>query len=213
MVRTAAFDAHAREYDDWFESHQTEYDLELTAIRALLPGSGTGIEIGAGTGRFTKPLGIDTAVEPSGAMRSIALTRGVNAVAGTAESLPVSDQTYQYALLVTTVCFLDSPARAFREVHRILEDGGFIIIGLIDRASTLGRKYEEKKMTSRFYGDATFHTTEEIVGKLKNSGFANFEFVQVLLPGEIGPDSEPVIKSGYGEGSFVVIRAQKHSNT
>jgi ubiquinone/menaquinone biosynthesis C-methylase UbiE len=145
-------------------------------------------------------------------MRNIARTRGVNVVDGTAESLPVDDRSYQYALLVTTVCFLDSLEQAFTEVCRILEEGGFIIIGLIDKASALGKAYEEKKQHSRFYRDAAFHTTEEIVSELENSGFGNFEFAQALLPGDIGPDSEPGIKSGYGEGSFVVIRAQKHSD-
>ena len=209
MVKSEAFDTQAREYDAWFENHQTEYALELKAIRALLPDSGSGIEIGAGTGRFTRPLGIATGVEPSGAMRNIALARGVNVVDGTAESLPVNDRSYRYALLVTTVCFLESLEQAFRECHRILEDGGFIVIGFIDKASILGRKYEEDKQESRFYRDAVFHTTEEIVSELENSGFGNFEFAQALLPGDIGPDREPEIKSGHGEGSFVVIRAQK----
>jgi SAM-dependent methyltransferase len=212
MVKSAAFDSHADEYDAWFENHPAEYALELKAIRSLLPEAGAGIEIGAGTGRFTQPLGITTGVEPSGAMRNIARTRGVNVVDGTAESLPVDDRSYQYALLVTTVCFLDSLEQAFTEVCRILEEGGFIIIGLIDKASALGKAYEEKKQHSRFYRDAAFHTTEEIVSELENSGFGNFEFAQALLPGDIGPDSEPGIKSGYGEGSFVVIRAQKHSD-
>jgi SAM-dependent methyltransferase len=213
MVRSEAFDTHAREYDAWFEDHKTEYDLELRALRALLPGSGAGIEVGAGTGRFTRPLGIATGVEPSAAMRNIALARGVNLVDGTAESLPANDRSYHYALLVTTICFLDSPAAAFREVHRILEADGYIIIGLIDRASVLGKKYEEKKQASRFYRDATFHTTEEIVSELKEARFGNFEFVQALLPGDTGPDSGPEIKPGHGKGSFVVIRAQKHPDT
>jgi SAM-dependent methyltransferase len=209
MVKSEAFDTHAREYDAWFENHPVEYALELKAIRALLPDSGSGIEIGAGTGRFTRPLGIATGVEPSGAMRNIALARGVNVVDGTAESLPVNDRSYRYALLVTTVCFLDSLEQAFRECHRVLEDGGFIVIGFIDKTSILGRKYEANKQESRFYRDAVFHTTEEIVRELGNSGFKNFEFTQALLPGDTEPDREPVIKPGHGEGSFVVIRAQK----
>lgn len=213
MVRSEAFDTYAREYDQWFEDHKIEYGLELRALRALLPGSGTGIEIGAGTGRFTRSLGIATGVEPSGAMRNIALARGVNVVDGTAGSLPVNDRSYHYAMLVTTVCFLDSPTATFREVHRILEDDGYIIIGLIDRASTLGKKYEAKKNTSRFYRDATFHTTEDIVSELGKNGFGNFEFVQALLPGDSGPDSAPAIKPGHGEGSFVVIRVQKCPDT
>ena len=109
MVELEVFDNFALEYDKWFENHEVEYALELKAIREYLPKEGDGIEIGAGTGRFTQPLGISLGVEPSEAMRSLALSRGANTVAGTAESLPVEDGTYEYAVLVTTVCFLDEP--------------------------------------------------------------------------------------------------------
>ena len=105
MVKSKAFDDFSLEYDKWFENHEIEYEQELKAIRKLIPKSGKGVEIGAGTGRFSKPLGVSLGIEPSKAMRDIAISRGVNVVAGTAESLPLDDGMYDYALLVTTVCF------------------------------------------------------------------------------------------------------------
>lgn len=210
MITFEAFDNFAAEYDKWFESHEVEYALELKAIEQFLPEEGNGIEIGAGTGRFAQPLGISLAIEPSAAMRQLALGRGVNTVAGTAESLPVADDSYEYAILVTTVCFLDEPESAFKEVYRVLKTEGFIIIGLIDKHSKLGKKYEEKKSTSKFYKNAHFHSVTEIQNKLEKAGFANIECIQALLPGDINGDDKPEIKPGYGEGSFVVVRAQKH---
>lgn len=68
-------------------------------------------------------------------LRSISLSRGVNIIDGTAESLPVGNNTYDFALLVTTDCFLDAPKLTFIEVYRILKAGGSIIIGLIDKNS------------------------------------------------------------------------------
>jgi len=173
---------------------------------------GKGVEIGAGTGRFTQPLGISLGVEPSKAMREIAISRGVNIVAGTAESIPVEDSLYDYALMVTTVCFLDAPEIAFREVHRILKADGFIIVGLIDRGSKLGKKYEENKNKSKFYRDAEFHSVSEVQSDLKKSGFSNIECVQAVLPGDAGGNYEPKVKQGYGEGSFVVLRGQRHDS-
>ena len=152
-----------------------EYEQELKALRQFLPNEGKGVEIGAGTGRFSQPLGISLGVEPSKAMRDIAISRGVHTVAGTAESLPIDDGLYGYALFVTTVCFLDTPEIAFRETYRILKAGGFIIVGLIDRDSKLGRKYEEKKSESKFYKDANFHSVNEVQGDLKRAGFSNIE--------------------------------------
>jgi SAM-dependent methyltransferase len=210
MIELEAFDDFAHEYDKWFEDHEVEYALELKAIRVFLHKEGNGIEIGAGTGRFTQPLGISLGVEPSEAMRSIALGRGVNVIAGTAESLPVEDRSYDFALLVTTVCFLEAPEFAFKEVYRVLKAEGFIIIGLIDKDSNLGKKYEEKKSESKFYKNANFHSVVEMQDKLEQAGFSNIEYVQAILPGDMNENHEPEVKQGYGEGSFVVLRAQKH---
>lgn len=209
MKKSEAFDDYALEYDRWFENHEIEYEQELKAIRELLPKEGRGLEIGAGTGRFSQPLGISLGVEPSEAMRSLALSRGVNVIAGTAESLPVGGGLYDYALLVTTVCFLEAPELAFEEVYRVLKAEGIIIVGLIDKDSKLGKKYEEKKNESKFYKDANFHSVEEIQEKLEKTKFSNIEYVQAILPGDIKENTEPEVKQGYGEGSFVVIRAKK----
>jgi ubiquinone/menaquinone biosynthesis C-methylase UbiE len=155
-------------------------------------------------------LGIFLGIEPSEDMRNIASGRGVNIIDGSAESLPINDAAYDYALLVTTVCFLDSLELAFREASRILKKDGYIIIGLIDKDSVLGKQYEEKKSESKFYKDAIFHGVDEIRETLKKVGFNNFKYVQAVLPGDIDNYSGTAIKQGYGEGSFVVLRAQKY---
>ena len=210
MVKPNAFDNFALEYDRWFENHSVEYEQELIAIKKLIPEAGNGIEIGAGTGRFSEPLRVSLGIEPSKAMRDIGISRGVNMIAGTAESLPLEDGVYDYALLVTTVCFIDTPETAFREAHRILKAGGFIIVGIIDKDSTLGRKYEEKKSENKFYKDARFHSVHEIQCNLVKAGFSNIRHVQALLPGDTDENYAPKVKQGYGEGSFVVLRGQKH---
>lgn len=210
MIELECFDNFALEYDKWFENHEIEYALELKAIREFLPNEGNGLEVGAGTGRFSQPLGISLGIEPSEAMRRLATSRGVNIVAGAAETLPVEDGFYDFALLVTTVCFLEEPEFAFKEVYRILKTEGIIIVGLIDKNSKLGKKYEKKKSESKFYKNANFHTVVAIQEKLVNAGFNNIEYVQAILPDDIPENSEPEVKQGYGEGSFVVLRAQKN---
>jgi SAM-dependent methyltransferase len=210
MVKSEAFNRFSLEYDKWFENHKVEYEQELTAIKSLLPKAGRGIEIGAGTGRFTQPLDISLGVEPSKAMREIAIGRGINIVAGTAETIPVGDGSYDYALMVTTVCFLDFPETAFREVHRILKAEGLLIVGLIDRDSKLGKKYEKNKNENRFYKDAIFHSVEEVQSYLEKAGFSDIKYVQAVFPGDADGIIEPAVKKGYGEGSFVVMRAKKH---
>ena len=208
MINTEAFDEFAIQYDNWFKEHHCASRQELKAIKEFLPRKGKGLEIGAGTGRFLQPLRISLGIEPSENMRAIASKRGANIIAGTAESLPVGNGLYDYVLLVTTVCFLDSPEIAFRETNRVLKEKGLIIVGLIDKESKLAQKYEQKKNKSRFYKEANFHSVMELKEVLEETGFAHIEYVQAILP-EDTDAYEQEVKQGYGEGSFVVMRAQK----
>jgi len=199
MNKSEIFERYAAEYDSWFDNHKPTFALELKAIRALLPDTGTGIEIGAGTGRFTQALAISLGIEPSAAMREIAIQRGVHIIHGSAESLPVNSNSYDYALLVTAVCFLDSLEAAFKEVQRILKNNGVIIIALIDKTSAVGKKYANNK--SKFYQGARFYSVDEIQKELEKVGFHHFEFECALLPEDA--------KTGQGKGSFVVLRGER----
>ncbi|HPI98358.1 MAG TPA: class I SAM-dependent methyltransferase [Synergistales bacterium] len=185
------------------------YESELEAIRKMLPGCGKGLEIGVGTGRFAAPLGIGTGLEPSSRMAEIAREKGIFVMEGVAEDLPFSDSEFDYALMVTTICFVDDLDLSFREAFRILKEDGVLVIGLVDRQSHVGKIYEKYREKSHFYQMATFYSVEEVVESLKKAGFQTFSFNQTIFRvlGEI-IELEP-IRKGYGEGSFVVIRAKK----
>ena len=72
MAKTEPFDRNYHRYDRWFEENEALYESEIGAVKELLSGQGYGIEIGVGTGRFAKPLGIRVGVEPSIRMGQIA---------------------------------------------------------------------------------------------------------------------------------------------
>ncbi len=207
IAETTAFDQYALEYDEWFDRHANMYQSELLALKEAIPKNKTGIEIGAGTGRFAQPLNIKCGVEPSAEMAQIAKQRGVKIISAFAEALPIDDQSYDFATMVTTVCFLENIPKAFSEVYRILKPKGEFIIGLIDRNSALGRKYEQQKGENKFYKDAHFHSTEEITELLKQSGFKSFAYWQTLEEADKNKVESP--KTGYGVGSFVIIKANK----
>ncbi len=209
MPKTEPFERHRDRYENWFEGHSYAYLSELEAVKRLLPKEGKGAEIGVGTGRFASPLGIKLGVEPSRAMAEIARERGIEVIEDTAEALPFPNESMDYLLMVTTICFVDDPERALREAHRVLKPGGALIIGFVDRNSPIGRHYEEHREESLFYRDARFFSTEELLELLKKVGFREFKMVQTLFHrlNEV-KEVEP-IKLGYGEGSFVVIKAVK----
>ncbi len=207
MTKITVFDQQPADYDAWFERHHDLYQAELAAVRAAIPASGHGLEIGIGTGRFAVPLGISIGVDPSPHMAELARQRGVKVLEGEAEALPLADSSFDYALMVTVVCFLDDVLKAFREAWRILKPGGTLVIGFIDRESELGRSYEQKKEQSAFYRDATFYTVSDMVVILNQAGFGDFSYRQTLLAGE-PPDV--TVRDGYGAGGFVVIKAHKY---
>ena len=68
---------------------------------------------------------------------------------------------------------------------------------------------EAKKANSIFYKHATFYSVPQIVAELGEAGFKELEFSQTLFHNldEI-KEFEPAIE-GYGNGSFVVIKAIK----
>lgn len=208
MTKTAPFDGQAIDYDAWFEKHPDLYLAELEAVRSFIPASGSGIEIGVGSGRFAAPLGIPIGVEPAPRMAELARLRGVEVLEGVAEALPFEDGSFDFAVMVTVVCFLDDVAQAFREACRILKPQGTLVIGFIDRESELGRHYSQKKEQSSFYRNATFYSVSELEALLTNAGFSDFACRQTLMPGET---AGLTVREGYGSGGFVVIQAHKSS--
>ena len=209
MAKIGPFEQYPQQYEEWFERNRFAYESELRAVRMMLPKTGKGLEIGVGSGRFAAPLGIKLGIEPSRAMGDIARKRGIEVVEGVAEALPFDDASLDFALMVTTICFVDNAELALKETCRVLKPGGCLVIGLIDKESPLGKFYQMRKNKSIFYGQATFFSVGEVVSILKRAGFGAFRFVQTIFhdPANL-KDVEPV-KEGYGEGSFVVIKAVK----
>jgi len=209
MPKIKPFENHLKEYERWFVDNHYVFQSELNAVRKAIPLGKKGIEIGIGSGIFAQPLGITTGIEPSKAMREKAKTRNINAVDAVAENLPYPDSCIDFALMVTTVCFLDDIYQSFYEVNRILSTNGFLIIGFVDKNTPLGKIYLEHKDENVFYKDATFYSTKELLGILKNTGFKINNVYQTVFGklDEINKVQEVI--TGYGKGSFVVIKAKK----
>lgn len=202
------FERYTERYDRWFEENRLAYLSELKALKELTP-CGKGIEVGVGTGRFCKPLGIDIGMDPSLSMLKKAKNRGIKVFSGVAEELPIASNMVDFVLLTTTICFVNVLDETFKECWRILKRGGIILLGFIDRNSPLGTLYRDKKVTNPFYSQANFYSTDNVLSKLKNTGFSKPEVKQTLFhrPRELKEIDE--VKDGYGKGSFITIRMSK----
>lgn len=206
MLRNSAFDEYHDRYEKWFATHQAAYASELLAVRSLLPREGLGFEIGVGTGRFAAPLGVGIGIDPSPAMLRYAQGRRIQVVQGVAEQLPFAADSFDYGLIVTTICFVEDPLAMLREARRVIKPEGSLTVAFVDRESVLGQQYLACQAESLFYRRAMFFTTAEVEELLCNSGFPCQEWVQTLsAPLSEMKEIEP-LRSGRGANAFVVVK-------
>jgi len=204
-----AFENYSDAYDDWFDKNHEAYAAELEAVGQLLSSGDTnGLEVGVGSGKFAVPLGIKIGVEPSAQMAAKAKKLGIEVHPGVAESLPFFADQFDFVLMVTTICFVDDIVKSFQEALRVIVPGGSIVVGFVDVESELGQKYLQNRHKSRFYQQATFFSTRQVLDYLQIAGFGQTEVKQTLLPG----DTEQTVLNGFGDGAFVVIKAMKSSD-
>ena len=211
MIQIDIFNEHVEAYEAWYKKYPEVYQSELAAIKEQflkLPESIKGIEVGLGTGRFAEPLGIKEGIEPAAEMAKKAMKRGVEVMDGVAERLPYGDLQFDFVLMVT-ICHFNEIKAAFAQAYRVLKHGGAIIIGFIDKDQIIAKEYEEKRDRSTFFRHASFYTVKRVEKLLKKAGFRNFEYYQTIFGTleQIKKNQAP--KQGFGEGSFVVVKAIK----
>lgn len=211
MAQTEIFNEHVKKYEAWYDDHPEAYQSEILALQDQLlelPQNIRGIEVGLGTGRFSEPLGIKEGIEPSTEMAKRAMKRGVEIMNGTAERLPYAALQFDFVLFVT-VCFLKNIKKAFEEAHRVLKPKGSVIIGFLDSEREIAKRYTEERHRSDFYHKAHFYDVYRIKKLLKETGFKNPVFNQTLFGGLDEIKEVQIPREGFGQGSFVAVRAIK----
>jgi ArsR family transcriptional regulator len=136
-MRSEAFFAASSAEWDAVRTSMFGARADLSAALALLDPTWTVGDLGCGTGALTAALAPHVhhvyAVDASPAMLSAARLRldtvsNVSVLDGTLESLPLRDVSLDVAVLSLVLHHVAEPARAFREVRRVLRPGGRLLI-------------------------------------------------------------------------------------
>ena len=130
---------------------------------------------------------------------------------GRGEERFFDEEAFGAVFLIVTLCFVDSPLDVLREINRILQRKGKLVLGLVLRESPWGQLcLKKKEQGDRFYKHATIHSYQEIVDDLRRTGFAVEKFVSTLFqkPDEVKEIETP--REYYSsDAGFVIIIARK----
>jgi ubiquinone/menaquinone biosynthesis C-methylase UbiE len=154
--------------------------------------SGTVLEIGAGTGLNLAlyPPGVRViAVEPEPTMARMAARRARRAGAsasvlrGAAESLPFPDATFDAVVACYVLCSVADPARALKEVSRVLRPGGEVRVYEHVRSTGPRAAFLQDLVTPLWHRvGCNCHPNRDTVAALRQAGFE-----VELRPASYGP--------------------------
>ncbi|MGE5248236.1 MAG: class I SAM-dependent methyltransferase [Verrucomicrobiota bacterium] len=221
---TPAFEEDAEAFDAWFAKNPAVFESELLAERRFVTDPENTVSIGCGSGLFEARLGIPRGVEPSEGMARLARKRGIDVRIGTAEEVPLGDETFNGVLLGTVLSYVKDRERAVREAHRILKHGGHVIVSFLPREGSYAMLYELADRKGSYDPEtAPAHpypipflegvhwcSTSEIARLLQAAGFVDLEYVQTLTRHpRYTNDSVEKPREGFDRGDYVVVRARK----
>ena len=206
MTKYNPFEKDAESYDNWFKKNRETFNSEAEALKKVFDREKSTIEIGAGTGLFSRELGIKTGLEPSEDMGRIAASRGIDIIKGFGENMPIKSGTYEQVVMITVECFLEDIDKTFDEINRILSDEGIFIIAFLNRESSLGEIYRKNQKDDPIYKWAEFKSGDEIKELLEAHGFIFEESYCTVTDFE---NKNYPVEEGYGNGVFTVFKAKK----
>jgi SAM-dependent methyltransferase len=207
------FERFASKYDAWFEQEGSLiFDIEVRAFLKILPSlPKPWIEIGVGSGRFAKALGIETGVEPALNLGKMAQERGIEVTPARGEDRVFPRASFGTAFLIVTLCFLDDPIAVLQRITEMLHSGGKLVLGLIVKESPWAHFYTQKKREGHpFYSIALFFSYQEVLDLLHRSGFEHEKTVSALFqaPGQVECMESP--REGFSpQAGFTIMVAGK----
>ncbi len=203
------FERLSEHYDSWYFKHLEILESEVRAIKAL-DLKGLGLDVGIGSGIFASKVKVQVGIDASKRMLKISRKRGIQVVRALAEYLPFSEETFDYVLIIVTLCFLDKPEITLKETFRVLKPNGVLVACIIVRDSPWGQLYARMaERGHRFYRFAHFYSLLELEELLEKHHFKIVDYKSTLT---CPPSLPPVVEypeDNPSQGSFVCVKVVK----
>ena len=154
-------------YETWYHTPRGQWigDREFILLKNMLkPEAGASLlDAGCGTGHFSRRFartGLSvTGIDPDSAALKFAMTQGrdICYMQGNALELPFTDNSFDCTVAVTSLCFIEDPLLALREMWRVTRHT--LVLGLLNRRSLL----HWKKQGQGGYSGARWDTAGEVL--------------------------------------------------
>ncbi len=169
---------HASLLPDYSNQAQT-YDRTRAASRSVLarlrpalagaPGRALA-DIGGGTGNYAAALAREgwepVVIDRSREMLGRASEKGLTTICADAQRLPLADESFDAAMLVSMLHHVEDPAAALAEAQRILRPGGRLAVMLFTREDTEKLWFLELFPSTRSWMRATHPPAAEMLALL-----------------------------------------------
>ena len=139
-------------YDAWYQTKKgawfgaQEFKLIKQSLQPMVGASL--LDVGCGTGHFTRrfaDIGLNvTGLDPDTSMLAFAEKHSSNVAyqSGNAEQMPFPDNSFEYVVAITSLCFIDDPVQAIKEMWRVTNNK--LILGLLNKNSLLCKQKQNK---------------------------------------------------------------------
>ncbi len=163
-------------YEAWYTTSGKRADrLEkvlLSKLVARFPAAHTLLEVGCGTGHFTRwfpSCGLhSTGIDSSRPMLAEAKRQGTSrCLQANAEQLPFPKNAFDLVVYITALEFMKNPAEALTEGLRVARRG--LILGILNRQSLLGAALHRKG--GAIWQSAHLFTPGELDSLIRHLGF------------------------------------------
>jgi SAM-dependent methyltransferase len=200
----------AAHYEAWYETPAGQWadELEKAVLGWLLQGfprPGSALEVGCGTGHFSRWLMSDQRLAVVGLDLSAGMLAEARAldsvplVRGDAQRLPFADSAFDLIALITTLEFLEHPHEALAEALRVTRRG--VVLGVLNRWSLLGlQRWLAGLFRRTVYDAAHFYGVGELKRLLRSVAGGK---ARVVWRTTLFPRGWPWSQAGLPWGGFI----------